>query len=378
MAWGSFVSTCPSVSTLHREWCHTRRMRALPPGFRRLPSGRIGWRVQVNGRRVTGSADSLTEAKQARARAQIVEGGDAPQSDVTVAEVIDAYLSGEGAQLAPATRSLDRTAARLMPPAFSARPAGDVRPVHVAALWEQLVADGVKVSMIGRLAIVCSKAWKAAAVIDWVSSNPFTIARPPTRPPADEVNPPSTADVRRLIELCGDHPLALVVRLAAVTGARRGELAALQWDDFRLDAPEVVIRRSLAEVDRDLHVGNTKTGRRGHRVIPLDPATVRALRAHERIVGCPWVFTFDGHTPWRPPYITRALARLDAKHDLGFTFHGLRHYAATQWLGAGEAPATVAGLLGHTTVATVLRTYSHLIPAQGRNLIDSHAARLDA
>lgn len=354
------------------------RTSKLPPGFTLLASGQIRWRVQVGGHRLTGTADTITAAKRDRAQAQIERGGNPTAASVPVLEVIDHYF--EGATIAPATRQRDTYSVKHLPDVFLARTASEIQPVHVAALWRQMQADGAPGWAIHRAGVVLSKSWKAGAAMGWVSSNPFRVVTAPRPAPADEVTPPSIDEVRDLIDGCRTEPMALIMRLAAVTGARRGELVALQWNDIRLADAELIVHRSLAEVDGTLYEGDTKTGRKGHRVIPLDPATVKQLRKHhrQRVVGCPWVFTHDGLTPWRPPYVTREFDRIRARTPgITCSYHGLRHFAATQWLGAGHAPSQVAGFLGHSTVATVLRTYAHFIPAQGRDIITAHAAALD-
>jgi len=349
--------------------------RQLPPGFDRLKSGKIRWRIQLDGKRITGTADTYTEAQRDRSLAAITGGGEAPPAAPTVAEIVAHYFDHYAGS--PVSRQADERAASHLPDVFAHRIAADVRPAHIGALWAQLLAAGVYPSACDRLAGVMSKAWRAAAAFGWVDRNPWRDVDAPSGPQATEVRPPTPDDVRAIIAACRTAPMALIVRLAAVTGARRGELCAIQWGDLRLDVGELVIRRSLAEADRQLHVGDTKTGRKGHRTIPLDPGTIRLIRAHRRVVGCDWVFTHDGATPWRPPYVTLEYQRTRARVGVPSSFHGLRHYAATQWLAAGTPPSQVAGFLGHSTVATVLRTYSHFIPAQGRDTITAHAATLD-
>jgi integrase len=46
-------------------------------------------------------------------------------------------------------------------------------------------------------------------------------------------------------------------------------------------------------------------------------------------------------------------------------FQDLRHFSATQMLGAGVDPRTAAGRLGHDT-SMLLRIYGHVIPAKDK------------
>jgi integrase len=43
-------------------------------------------------------------------------------------------------------------------------------------------------------------------------------------------------------------------------------------------------------------------------------------------------------------------------------FHDLRHTAATLLLGQGIHPKVVAEMLGHSTIAITMDTYSHVLP----------------
>ena len=62
-----------------------------------------------------------------------------------------------------------------------------------------------------------------------------------------EQHPPSVEVVREVIEEAtrqDTHGVGLLVRLAAATGARRGELVALRWRHVNLDAKTVLIESS--------------------------------------------------------------------------------------------------------------------------------------
>jgi integrase len=71
----------------------------------------------------------------------------------------------------------------------------------------------------------------------------------------------------------------------------------------------------------------------------------------------------------------RSFARLCARAGLGhLRFHSLRHSAATLLLSSGINPKMTSEMLGHSDVATTLRTYSHVLePMQ-----DAAADAMDA
>ncbi len=123
------------------------------------------------------------------------------------------------------------------------------------------------------------------------------------------------------------HDMAPVaLRLAAVTGARRSELAALRWDD--LDGPLLTVDSALVVVvgpdGRGLRDDPTKTGDR--RRVHLDAATLALVvekREERRPLG-PWMFSESANPP-NPGRIgwwwsrARALSGIDRSwrlHDL--------------------------------------------------------------
>lgn len=74
-----------------------------------------------------------------------------------------------------------------------------------------------------------------------------------------------------------DEWLNVFLRLALVTGARRGEIAALCWDDVDWSAGTVFVHRAIME-PRDgsaMIIKGTKTGSR--RMVPVDDETLALL-----------------------------------------------------------------------------------------------------
>lgn len=337
-------------------------MAKLPAGFRRLPSGKVGWRVQVNGQRRTGSADTLAEARRDRAQAQLEVGGttsDAP----TVQDLLDTWLAG--VEHAPSTAKVRDAALEQLPDVFTARRASTVTPPIVAALWRELLADGVGRHTIVKIRNSLSRAFGMAVEYGWVSSNPVRAVPAPPVGDEGEVEPPAPETVRAIIDhfLARDRVAhALWVRLAATIGARPGEVCAIRWDAVDRNAGTVRIGPS---VDKAGHVGPGKNGPKGHRTVDIDPGLVELFRRHERIVGCPWVFTHNGVDPWRAPGVRQELVRACDKLgiDPHVTPYDLRHFAASQALAAGEPLPKVAKMMGDNP-ATVARKYAHVMPGE--------------
>jgi integrase len=178
-----------------------------------------------------------------------------------------------------------------------------------------------------------------------------------------------------------DPAASVALRLAAVAGCRRAELAALRWDDLedqRLTIDSSVTQRRGAEGGSELLDEPTKTANR--RTVHLDPATVAetvALR-HQREVVSPYMFSFDaGPAPASRIGWWWSRARAIAGIDPSWRLHDLRHWSATVAISSGTDVRTVAGRLGHANAAMTLRVYAHSVEAADRTLGEQLGVLLD-
>jgi integrase len=175
------------------------------------------------------------------------------------------------------------------------------------------------------------------------------------------VRAPSVEDVRSIIEAAEarDPRLAPLLMLGALTGLCRGELCALRWTDIDLDLGEMDVARAVVVVPGGLAEKSTKTHR--ERKIALDQVAVVLLLQHRAHVhewaaqaeitlrGDTFVFSpyLDGSKPFRPDNVTGFYTRVRDSLDLpNVRLHDLRHFTATQLIGASVDIRTVAGRFG--------------------------------
>jgi integrase len=169
------------------------------------------------------------------------------------------------------------------------------------------------------------------------------------------------------------------------TGARRGELAGLQWSDVDLRVGTMTIRRTLVKIGPKPVFGPTKTGT--IRTVDLAAETVELLKTHKQAQAAlkmknrrhyhdlGLVFAKEhGDTIGRPDSLglplqvntigQRQFAKLiKAAGVKRIKFHGLRHTCATLMLAAGVPAHVVQRRLGHAKVEMTLNVYSHVLPS---------------
>ncbi|MBZ5740668.1 tyrosine-type recombinase/integrase [Nocardioides mangrovi] len=190
------------------------------------------------------------------------------------------------------------------------------------------------------------------------------------------VTPLSDDELRALIRTC-THPTfrtdetfhhrrdEAIIRLMLETGIRIGEVTALHTDDLDLPGGRITIRHGK--------------GGRG-RVIPVGPATTRALHAYFDLrlqhpsadVPTLWLgargtrFGYDG--------LSKALRRRATLAEItGFHPHKLRHTAAHRWLAAGGSESGLMAMAGWTRTDMLIR-YTRATAAERAR---AEAARLN-
>ena len=146
------------------------------------------------------------------------------------------------------------------------------------------------------------------------------------------------------IEVAGSNWCAIaIIRMLAFTGARKGEIVSLRWDEVDFD------RGYLA-------LANSKTGAK---IIPVGAPAMEVLAKLPRIDGSSFVFPATSGTNafqgvdkvWRRVRTLAGFPKL--------RLHDLRHSYASAGLARGDTLSVIGAILGHKDVKTTSR-YAHL------------------
>jgi len=355
--------------------------------FRRLTLGRYG-KLTIDQARVL--------AKQAAA--EVAAGGDpaaAKQRDrsaLLVNDVLDEYLkSGAFASKADTTRAVDKGRIdRHLRPLLGTRIVETLKPEDIrrafAAIRDGKTAANIKTGSRGR-AIVTGGEGAARmairvlrAILSWAmreglaESNPATgvqLGADGVRSTIIEDAEGYTALFRALDRLQHQRtiraPVADCIRVLALTGARRNEIAAARWE--WLDT-----KRGTLTLPASAH----KTGKHtGSKTIAL-PAAALAIVARQP-EGKPADFIFQPAGGNGPLSLTRPwqLTRTEAGLPETLTLHGLRHSFATQLATQGASAAQLMGALGHAQLSTTGR-YLKTVDDARREVVERFGAGIAA
>lgn len=300
----------------------------------------------------------------------------------TVTDALDAWIEMRSATWSPYSKRDQTSRARaVMADKIGTMPIARLEIQDVDLWIARMRKAGVGEGAIRNRVQVLRSALRQAERWKWIPENPAAAADL-TRPKRMDRGVLTDDEVFAVLDAAAElHDMAAIaLRLAAVTGARRSELAALRW--AAVEGAEIVFDRQII-VDRehpDSDAGSpvliedaTKTGAR--RRVTVDEETARLLEEARsgREEFAPWLFS-DTDSPPNPDRIGWwwKRARDEAGIDTAWRLHDLRHWSATQAIAAGYDVQTVARRLGHSDATTTLRVYSHAIdrsdPALGEEL----------
>jgi integrase len=328
------------------------------------------------------------QAALARLVTEVSDGVHAPVREGTVGELLERWFDHGEADWSPTVvRSYRSIIDRVLLPRFGMTPLRRLRAADIDAFYAELRKRGganrarLSAASVRRIHSVLRRALGQAVKWGLLTANPAGNASPP-REPRREASVPTARDVGRLIEAAQavNPDLSCFLRVAAVTGARRGELCGLKWSDVDFRNCRLTIKRSVV-VGPDNAMFEKETKTHASRRISLDAGTIELLRFHRRrckhaaaaaeavLSNDTYVFSHDvaNRTPWRPDYVTLAFSRIRDELGLNVRLHDLRHFAATSMLVNGQDVRTVSGRLGHADAATTLGVYAHFLESADKD-----------
>jgi integrase len=191
----------------------------------------------------------------------------------------------------------------------------------------------------------------------------------------------TAAQARVFLRAAAEDPAYPVFVLALVYGLRRGEIAALRWEDVDFTGGRIFVRASLVRVDGRLVRGPVKSAA-GVRALPLVALSRAALIAardrqtEQRTAAgmlehvtdwheTGYVFTTRSGRPIEPRNLSRSFDRIVTTAGLpNIVFHDLRRTAATMLKSLGVPARDAQTILGHANIAVTLGVYSEVFDSE--------------
>lgn len=247
----------------------------------------------------------------------------------------------------------------------------DVTPAMITKLLVDFQRRGYAHATAVKLYNILNGLFEMAFLDDSIPMNPMLkVKRPAPRKdeaPKDESEKAYTAEeVRTVLQNLDREPLKwrVYVSLMMDTGARRGELCGLYWQDINWDKGTITIRRNLQYTpEAGVYEAAPKNGK--VRSVDVGEDTLALLRrlrdAQAGSAISKYVFTIDGSSaPMHPQTPTRYFHKFGQRYGIkDFHPHKLRHTSASLAITNGADVVSVSQRLGHSDTAVTLRMYAH-------------------
>ncbi len=264
----------------------------------------------------------------------------------------------------------------------------DLKPNHVLSLRKALESKGLAPRTIKYMESALKGALNDGVEQNLLTSNPlqFFKTNPLTLGEEKDVEVFEPNEQRLLLDTARiyakkhDPRWFMMVFLGLHTGARKGEIFALQWKHIDLDAKLIRIAQSLefSQGDTKGQLKTTKT-KRGNRTIAISNKLVEELKRYQlwvkeyylsfkkKIMDDDFVLFHDDFGPLHKSALqTRwdTIVRNSGMCKRGF--HALRHTHATNMIDANLNIKIIQERLGHSSINITLDIYGHIFKKRGK------------
>ena len=330
------------------------------------------WRIKVyvgnkKYRSVTGSTKAEAIQKAEKLQSELLAEREKPKSnnpydDLTVSEAMERYVEAKKNTLSPKTyREYTQTRKN------------SLKSLHDIKIGE-LTQEQVQIA-IGEAAVDHEP--KTVRNMHGLLSSTLKMFRPdfilrtklPQKKKPDIVIP-TEADVVALLTEVRGTDIDAPVHLAALCGMRMSEILGLRWEKIDFEKKTIcVCAAKVRDIDNNIVLKGTKSTA-GERMIKMLPAVETALRrAREAVPGSEFVTDLKSNNIY-----DRYQKTLKTVCDKHYTFHELRHYAASVMIMLGIPVKYIADYLGHETEDMVNRVYGHIMADKKDEMFDRLAS----
>jgi len=356
-----------------------------PPGSTREQRGRVtesGFATK----REAEDAEAIRRVEEQQ-KLDLAKGGIASPLPETLSALLEEFFRQHvDENLAPKTIERYHQQATYLHQELLSMPITEITPLHLNREWARLLKCGghtrkdrtprpMSAKTVRNIAGVLSSAFARAIRWGLISTNPVTNSEPP-RVKKHYGIALSSAQQEMVIEAAsGPWCMPVFLELCAGSGARRGEVLALRWQDIQ--DGRATFARSLTQTKQGLKFKGTKSER--PRFVKLPESTLRALEVHrhrqdefrrqfgpEYRADLDLIFANPDGTPLKPDSVSAAVSLLFRRLKLpkGASLHSLRHTHTSHLLADGVPLPVVSARLGHSSVRVTAEIYSHMLHGQ--------------
>ncbi|MEN3776554.1 site-specific integrase [Priestia megaterium] len=338
------------------------------------------------GKRKTTTRRGFKTKKEAQVAAgkleqELLSGTSIANSNITFNETFFQWFSNHSKTIKPSTKkSIESKFKKHILPRFGKLKINEITRPYCQQMINE-IADVI--TSVNDIKIQANQVFKYALKMDIIQKNPLEYVSIPKQQKdlinennhVNERNYWKKDEVKKFLTITKeelslrDHTL---FHLLIYTGARKGELLALKWDDINFETGFIRLTKTLFHNEGEFIFQTSKT-KESKRLISLDTKTLSLLKRWRieqiqanlatlgNISDNEIVFARDEGSPMRLAYLNDKLSAMIKKHKLHrVTIHGLRHTHASLLFEAGASIKEVQERLGHSDIQMTMNIYTHV------------------
>lgn len=260
---------------------------------------------------------------------------------------------------------------------FGGRNINDIYADEIAEFLNGMAKKGLGKSAVGKRRSVLKGIWDYAILKRITRYNIIHSVKLPNNLWEGDREPPTDEQMERIRDGFTKE-FGLFPLIQAFTGMRRGELLALEWEDFDWEKNIINVCRSVEFVNGTPRAKKPKTDAGKREISFLEQLKERLPRGRSGLVfkgtRGGYMHLYEYSDAWKRWCMSVGLAEkkkipegVDKKKFVGLrgwkvtvTSHQLRHYYATILYEAGVGEKDAQNLLGHADIQTTLNVYTHI------------------
>lgn len=275
-------------------------------------------------------------------------------SGAIFADVAEAWWRDTYESLAAQTLKVYKPAFEEVLNFFARETIKDITPRDISIFLKTLATRKLAYKTIANRRTVLNQIFNYAILQGHIQFNPCASAQLPRNLTKETRLPATESEEQKILE--SDHPW-LFPLFALLTGLRKGEILALQWEDIDFERKTITVTKSIEYLGNVPHVKAPKTAA-GVRIVPLLDKLAERLKPMQ----CdPKHFVFsetNGATPITNKRYHTMYTQYQQEVGITATAHQLRHSYATVAVEAGVDPKALQNALGHTTITMTMDIYA--------------------
>lgn len=380
--------------------------------------GKNTWKIVVSMGNVNGKYPRICETfkglkseallRESELKKQAKTGSILINKKMTFKEFSEKWLQEYAKNLAPRTYNEYRKLLKKINTFIGMIPLCELKPIHLTEYYNKLREIGKETThskldrtelfsgplsentILHHYTLIGSVLNKA---VDWecLEKNPNNKV---PRPRIEKYEPKfyDVEQVQTLLRCLENEPLKTqaLILLALDTGARRGEITGLNWEDIDFEKAYITINKTTQLLNGKIIEKSPKT-KSSIRKVPITLGTVEILKRYrtelkqkELLLGSKWektnkVFTGEFGGPMYPQTPSDIFRALLNKYNLPkIKFHELRHTSVSLLINAGIQTQLISKRVGHSSISTTSNIYAHIFNSSEKQVAETMGNLLKA